>query len=772
MARQIDKSAASSAMPHDSARLHVTGAARYVDDITAPRGTLVLVPGLSTIASGRIKTLNLDAVRSHPDIAAVLTAADILGTNDVSPVAGDDPMFADGIVSYCGQIIYAVVASSVQTARQAMRLAVIEYEEWPPILTIQDAIAKDSFLMPPMEISKGNPAEAIDQAPHQLQGEITIGGQEHFYLEGQAALAIPDEQKQITIYASSQHPTEIQHKVAEVLGWPFHSVQVEVRRMGGGFGGKESQGNHPACLSALAAVITGHPVKTIYDRDDDMRITGKRHDGVIAYQAGFDNDGKILGVIFEYRLRCGMSFDLSKSVAERALLHADNAYAIPNMQATALLCKTNTPSNTAFRGFGGPQGMMGIERVIDHIAHELGLDSLQVRQLNFYPDHDSKNPAMTHYGQPVRDSIIGDLVAKLTKSSDYRNRRQAIKAWNKTHKNLSRGIALTPVKFGISFNKTLLNQAGALIHIYTDGSVQLNHGGTEMGQGLFTKVKQITADVFGITTDRIRAAATNTGKVPNTSATAASSGTDLNGMAAFNAAMTIRNRMANHLAGMYNISPDEVTFAGNHLSIGADKITFAEAANLCWQGRISLSSTGYYATPDINWDSEKCHGQPFYYFAYGAAVAEVMVDLLTGEHRLLEVDILHDAGASINPAIDLGQIEGGFIQGMGWLTVEEVIYGDDGRLLTHAPSTYKIPAASDRALASRIDLYPSKGNLVPTIMRSKAVGEPPLMLGMSVFFALSDALAQKTGHYPHLDAPATAERIFMTAAAENPQAKS
>ena len=752
------------AMPHESAVLHVTGAARYVDDIRVPKNTAVIVPGLSPVAKGKIKTLKLDDVRAHDGVIAVLTAEDIPGHNDVSPVFGDDPMLAEGEVHYAGQIIYAVVAEDVRSARAAMKKAVVEIEPETPVLTIDEAMAGAHFLDKPWTVATGDAERAIKSANHQIEGVLYVGGQEHFYLEGQAALAIPEENKQVTIHVSSQHPTEIQHKVAEVLGYAFHDVQVEVRRMGGGFGGKESQGNHPACLSALAATVTGRPVKMVYDRDDDMKITGKRHDIKISYRAGFDDDGRLEGVIFDQALRCGMSFDLSKAISERAVLHADNAYHIPNLAVTAYLCRTNTPSNTAFRGFGGPQGMMGIERVIDEIAHHLKRDPLEIRKINFYPDHDANSHGNTHYGQVVQDSVINDLVAKLEETSSYKRRRGEIEDWNNTSTNVKRGIALTPVKFGISFNKTMLNQAGALVHIYTDGTVMLNHGGTEMGQGLFTKVKQITAEVFGIAPELVRTTPTHTGKVPNTSATAASSGTDLNGMAAFNAASTIKARMADHLAGLHQCAAEDVIFKDSQVHMKDTVISFADASNLCWQGRISLSSTGYYATPEIHWNPEEGKGRPFFYYAYGAAVTEVAVDVKTGEHRLLSVDILHDAGKSINPALDLGQIEGGYIQGVGWLTLEEVVYGDDGRLLSHAPATYKIPAASDRPLEQKIELYPSEGNLSDTIYKSKAVGEPPLMLGMSAFFALSHALSFTGERYPALNAPATAECLSMTAA--------
>ena len=750
------------AMAHESASQHVTGTARYIDDIPTPSNTVVVIPGLSPVAKGFITKLDLDKVRAHDGIIAVMTKDDIPGLNDVSPVFGDDPMLADGRVDYAGQIIYAVVAEDVRTARAAMTKAIVEITPEDPVLTIDQALEEKLFLDRPFTLSKGDAASAIENAPHHIEGEFYIGGQEHFYLEGQAALALPDENRQITVHVSTQHPTEAQHKVADMLGYSHHDVQVEVRRMGGGFGGKESQGNHPACLSALAATLTGRPAKMIYDRDDDMKITGKRHDVKIMYKAGFDDKGRIMGVSFDQALRCGMSFDLSKAVAERAVLHADNSYDIPHLTVTSYLCRTNTPSNTAFRGFGGPQGMMGVERVMDQVAHYLGRDTLDIRKLNFYPDHDQGKPATSHYGQVINDCIINDLTERLEASSDYWSRRKAITEWNSTNLILKRGIALTPVKFGISFNKTMLNQAGALVHVYTDGTVMLNHGGTEMGQGLFTKVKQITAEVFGIPSSMIRTTPTHTGKVPNTSATAASSGTDLNGMAAYNASMTIRDRMADHLAELHQCESKSIVFHEGNVHIGNDAISFAEAANLCWQGRISLSSTGFYATPEISWDPQKGQGRPFYYYAYGAAVTEVVVDIMTGEHRLLRVDILHDAGKSINPAIDLGQIEGGYIQGVGWLTLEEVVYGNDGRLLSHAPATYKIPAAADRPLTQHIDLYPSTGNQSDTIYKSKAVGEPPLMLGMSAFFALNDALSSCRDDYPALNAPATAERLAMT----------
>ena len=577
-------------------------------------------------------------------------------------------------------------------------------------------------------------------------------------------MAIPGEDGEIQLFSSTQHPSEIQHKTAEMLGLANHAVTVETRRMGGAFGGKESQGNLPAMTAALAAYLTGHPAKTIYDRDDDFMLTGKRHDCRIDYHVGFDDDGRVLAVEFEQALRCGMSWDLSAGIAARAMCHADNAYDIPHMKITNYCCLTHTQSNTAFRGFGGPQGMLGIERVMDEVAHYLGLDPLQVRRKNFYPDKGAAKFGITPYGQTVEDCVIQPIVDELVKTSDYVARRAAIAAFNAANQYVKRGIALTPVKFGISFNTTFLNQAGSLIHVYNDGSVHLNHGGTEMGQGLYTKIAQIVAHEFQIDVDLVKITATTTGKVPNTSATAASSGTDLNGMAAMRAAQTIKGRIAAFLADEYQTDQAEVVFANGQVHIGTDSMAFADAVKRAYLGRVSLSATGFYATPKLSWDKDRMHGRPFYYFAYGAAVSEVIVDLLTGENRLLRADLLHDVGKSINPAIDMGQIEGGFLQGVGWLTTEELVWDAAGRLQTHAPSTYKIPACSDRPIDWRVAFYADGENSEDTIHKSKAVGEPPLMLGISSFLALSDALAGiKGAAYPALDAPATAERLLLTA---------
>ncbi len=755
---------------HDSAHKHVAGSATYVDDIKTPDNTLVVLIGQSAHAHASITKMDLSKVAAAPGVVCVLSADDIPGHNDCSPVRGDDPVFAEEIVEYMGQAIFAIAAETMQAARDALGLAIVEYKVLTPILTIDEAMKAGSWLGPAASMASGDADGAIAGAKHKIEGRIEIGGQEHFYLEGQAALAIPGEDGDMYLHCSTQHPTEIQHKVAEVLGVASHAVTIETRRMGGAFGGKESQGNLPAITAALAARITGRPAKTVYDRDDDFILTGKRHDFRIDYAVGFDDKGRIHGVIFDQALRCGMSWDLSEAIATRAMCHADNAYHIPNLRVVSHRCKTHTASNTAFRGFGGPQGIVGIERVIDEVAHYLGLDPVEVRLRNYYPDktNQPEDLASTHYGQPVTDGILADLTDQLVKSSDYHNRRREIAAFNESNQWVKRGLAFSPVKFGISFNTRFLNQAGALVLLYADGSIQLNHGGTEMGQGLNTKVAQIVAHEFGVDIGTVKITATNTGKVPNTSATAASSGADLNGMAALNAARTIRLRMVDYLAQFYEIDADDIRFENGTVSLGETSISFGEAAKQAYLGRIQLSATGFYATPKLHWDNASSTGRPFYYFAYGAAVSEVAVDLLTGENRILRTDILHDAGKSLNPAIDIGQIEGGFVQGAGWLTTEELVWNDTGKLTTHAPSTYKIPACSDRPLEFNVALYDGE-NTEETVHRSKAVGEPPLMLGISVFLALSDALsginATTIGvpSYPALDAPATPERLLMKA---------
>ena len=799
-------------LPHDAAALHVTGRARYVDDIPVPADCLHLAFGLSPIARGKITAMDLSAVRAAPGVVEVIAGADFDTIPDCAPSAHDEPLLSDGTIHYAGQPLFLVAAESHLAARKAASLARLDLAEETPILGVEEALAAGSiFEEGPRVYGKGDIEAALARAPHVIAGRIDVGGQEHFYLEGQSALVLPQDGGEMIVHSSSQHPTEIQHKVADALGLPMHAVRVEVRRMGGGFGGKESQGNALAIACAVIAARTGRPARMRYDRDDDFTVTGKRHDIRVDYRVGFDDTGRVLGVDFTHALRCGWSMDLSLPVADRAMLHADNAYDLPAARITSHRLRTNHQSATAFRGFGGPQGMVGIERVMDHVAHVLGRDPLEVRRVNYYPEarlepsdasgggifeakmglrldttgltgrgamkvketagrgsryggaHSpvpvAAKEGVTPYGMMVEDFILHALTDRLAESADYAGRRAAIAAWNAANPVLKRGIALTPVKFGISFTLTHLNQAGALVHVYHDGSIAMNHGGTEMGQGLFQKVAQVAASRFGVGIDRVKITATDTAKVPNTSATAASSGTDLNGMAVQAACDTIRDRIAAVVAPELQAEAADVVFEGGMVRAGAAEMSFEAAVAQTYMARVSLSATGFYRTPDIQWNRIAGKGRPFFYFAYGAACSEVVIDTLTGENRILRTDILHDAGASLNPALDIGQVEGGFVQGAGWLTTEELVWDGKGRLRTHAPSTYKIPACSDRPDIFNVALW-DQPNRAETIYRSKAVGEPPLMLGISVLMALSDACAACGPHYPDLQAPATAEAVL------------
>jgi len=744
---------------HDSAELHVTGRAVYIDDMPEPEGLLHVAPGFARDAScGRITSLDLSAVEASPGVVKVLTAKDIPGRNDCSPSLGDDPIFAESDIVFHGQVVFAVVAETREAARRAARLARIVVDKSKPVVTADEAIrAGTKDVLPEYTFTRKDAAAAIAASPNSLLDSFLIGGQEHFYLEGQISMAVPDEKGGMVVHCSTQHPTEVQHCVAHMLHVNSSDVTCECRRMGGGFGGKESQAAQWACLAALAAHVTGRPAKCRLDRDDDMIMTGKRHDFRVGFEAGFDGDGRLLAVNVEFDARCGCSADLSQGVNDRTMFHADNAYFYPALRIHSRRLRTNTVSNTAFRGFGGPQGMVFSERMMESVALRTGRDALDVRKRNFY----GKNRDLTPYGQQVTDNILLELVSELERTSDYRGRRAQVSAYNAASRVLKKGLSLTPVKFGISFTLTHLNQAGALVLAYTDGSVQLNHGGTEMGQGLYTKIAQVVAEVFGIGLDKVRICATSTGKVPNTSPTAASSGSDLNGMAAKRAAEEIRDTIANLLARDWRVPKARITFADGHVTSGQKRMTFAEACARTHQARLPLSATGYYATPKITWDRAKAKGRPFLYFSYGASCSEVTIDTMTGEMRVDRVDILHDVGKSLNPALDLGQVEGAFVQGMGWLTTEELVFDGEGRLRTHAPSTYKIPCASDVPEIFNVALFESKGNKEDTIYRSKAVGEPPLMLGISVWTAIFNAVASVgSGTIPALDTPATPEAIL------------
>lgn len=752
---------------HESAHLHVSGEAHYTDDIPEPRNTLYAAIGKSTQAHAHIKHIDLSRVRAAPGVVDVITAADLPGANQFGSMVADDPLLADSEVLYAGQPVFVVVAQDIELARAAAQLADIEYQPLPALLTIREAMQHGSLLRPPNRLQRGDPADALRQAPHQLTGEIEIGGQEHFYLEGHIALAVPRENNCMHVYSSTQHPDEVQHKVAGALGVSAKDVVVECRRLGGGFGGKETQPALFACLAAVMARRNGCAVKLRPDRVDDILISGKRHDFLVGYQVGYDDQGQIQALELSYAMRCGYSHDLSVSINERAILHAENAYYIPHIGVTSYLCKTNTASNTAFRGFGGPQALAAIEYIIDTIARTLNIDPLLARQRNFYGSGERDE---TPYGQTVADNILQPLTRLLIQSSDYQQRRAEIDLYNAASPIIKRGLALTPVKFGIAFTAQFLNQAGALIHVYTDGTIQLNHGGVEMGQGLNTKVMQVVGEILQVDLARIRVMAANTGKVPNASATAASSGSDLNGKAAEDAAWKIRNTLSAFAAEQAQIPADEVRWRHEHISAGEQHWTFAELVNAAYLARVPLWANGFYATPAIHFDHEQKRGRPFLYYAYGAAVSEVAIDTLSGETRLLRTDILHDCGQSLNPALDTGQIEGAFMQGVGWLTCEELCWDEQGRLRTHAPSTYKIPTAREwpqqfniRLLSQAAPNETWVANREQTIYRSKAVGEPPLMLAISVWLAIRDAIASlaPAGHAPELRAPATPEAVLQ-----------
>ncbi|RBW47584.1 xanthine dehydrogenase molybdopterin binding subunit [Psychromonas sp. B3M02] len=742
---------------HESAIKQVIGKAVYVDDKAEEVNSLHAYPVVSTIAHGNIVSIDTTPAFAVQGVVDIFSTKDIPGTNDIGPVFSGDILLTDELIEYHGQPILLVVATSYKAARIAARKVVIEYQTLAPMLDIKQAIKEQHWVRPPHALNRGDAKQAIDNAPHKISGDLDIGGQEHFYLEGQVSIATPTEEGGMFIQCSSQHPSEVQHLVAKVLKQPFNYVTVEMRRMGGGFGGKETQAAPWTCLAALAAFHTGKTVKIRLARSDDFKSTGKRHPFYNTYQVGFDQQGLIEGVDININGYCGYSPDLSDAIVDRALFHADNAYYYPNAHINGNRCKTNTVSHTAFRGFGGPQGMIMAEQLVDDIAYYLKKDPLEIRKLNLYkPGRD-----LTPYKQKVEQFILKDMIAQMEEEGDYWARKEAIAAFNKTSPIIKKGLSLTPVKFGISFTVQHLNQAGALLVIYSDGSVHVNHGGTEMGQGLNTKIAQIVAQAFSIDMAHILVNATRTDKVPNTSPTAASSGTDLNGMAALNAANTIKQRLFEFAAQHFDVSLEQMQLSDNQLVHEKGQISFAELINLAYLNRISLSTTGYYATPEIYYDREKAEGHPFFYYAYGLALSEVEIDILTGENTVTRTDILHDVGSSINPALDIGQIEGAFIQGMGWLTTEDLSWNEQGALASNAPATYKIPAIGDTPAVFNVKLYNSQ-NPATTVFKSKAVGEPPFMLGISVWSAIRNALASITDYQyaPSLNPPATPEAVL------------
>ena len=743
---------------HDSAHMHVQGSAAYIDDMNVPEGTLHVAFALSNVAHGKITSIDIKIAEKAQGVHSVLLAKDIKHLN-IGPLIHDEPILAKDEVVFYGQAIAAVLADSHENARKAAALIEFQITELDSIVTVEQAMAKKSFLDEPLVVNTGDADKAITKAKNKLNGRITIGGQEHYYLEGQVALAIPTEDNEMIIHSSTQNPSEVQHLVAHVLGTSHNAIEVVTRRMGGGFGGKETDSSQLACVCALFTQLCGLPVKARLSRRDDILMTGKRHDFVADYDVGYSDDGKIQGIKIDLAARCGYSLDLSKAIVSRALFHADNAYYIPNATFRGFLCKTNTASNTAFRGFGGPQGMLAIENIIEEIASNLGVDALTIRKINFYQKNTNN---VTPYDQVVEDNIINELTSELVEDSNYLTRREKVSKFNKQNKYLKKGLALSPVKFGISFTTPLLNQAGALVNVYKDGSIYINHGGTEMGQGLFVKVAQVVANEFGVDIERVKVSATSTAKVPNTSPTAASSGSDLNGMAAREACLRIKQNMSEFALKHFDLSIGEIKFQDSCVLLGKKKITFDDFVSLSYLNRVELFSNGFYKTPKIYFDAIKQKGRPFYYYSYGACVSEVLVDCLTGEYKLLAVDILHDVGASLNPAIDMGQIVGGYIQGMGWLCSEELKWNDSGVLLTTGASTYKIPAIGDTPEHFEVKIKPNISNHENTIHKSKAVGEPPLMLAISTWLAIKNAIynadnSNKTG----LNAPASFEEVFF-----------
>ncbi len=756
---------------HQSAYKHVSGASVYVDDIPVHDQLLHGFVLYSPYAHAAIRSLNTEPARRMPGVAAVLSAGDIPGINQMGPIVHDEPCLAEQEVRFVGQAICLIAAESESLARQAAERIEIEFEELPAVLSLKQAMAVQNMMGPERKIERGQVRQVLQEAPMRLSGSFETGAQEHWYLETQTALCLPGEDQEFMVYSSTQHPSETQAVVAEVLGVPRHAVTVEIRRMGGAFGGKETQANHVAAWAALLSRAARRPVKLRLFRDDDQIMTGKRHPFFIRYEVGFDEQGRILALDVEQNANGGAATDLSFAILERAMFHADNAYYIPNMRVIGRVWKTNLPSNTAFRGFGGPQGVAGMEYIIDRIARSLQMDPLEVRRINFY---DMYKRDVTHYGQRVEQNHLPLLYKQLTVSSDYYKRRKQAVRFNAQNEFVKRGLACTPVKFGISFTTAFLNQAGALVHVYQDGTVQVNHGGTEMGQGLHTKMRQIAAAEFGVDQERILITPTNTSKVPNTSATAASSGTDLNGMAVKNAMDKLKFRMAYQVTEYFNQKDEQSYTLSKHImfknnmvfdATNPDRsVSFEEAARICYLNQIPLSATGFYKTPDIYFDREKGQGKPFHYFAFGMAVSEVEIDLLTGRHTLIRTDILHDVGDSVNPDLDVGQIQGAFVQGTGWCTMEECKWDENGRLLTHSPDTYKIPGIHDIPQDFRVQLLQNAPN-EGTIRGSKAVGEPPFLHGLSVWFAIKDALSSIDGHRqePELGFPATNEAIVLAA---------
>ena len=752
---------------HESATRQVQGSANYVDDVIEPQSTLYAAVGVSQCAKGTINSINLDAVRQSEGVVDVITIDDVPGHKDIGPVFEGDPLLANGEIKFFGQPVFAVLATSVNLARQAALKGKVEVSEAKPILSAEAAHQQRTFVRPLHRFGQHTDRveSTFEKAIHQAHGTLSIGGQEHMYLEGQVSLAIPDEEDRMKIYTSSQHPSEVQKLVAEVLDVKLHRVMVDMRRMGGGFGGKETQAAQWACIAALLASRNQCAVKLRLPRFTDMHVTGKRHPFENEFDVAFDETGKIEATRMTINGICGHSPDLSDAIVDRAMFHADNGYFLGDSDIVGHRLQTNMVSHTAYRGFGGPQGMIMAEAMIDKIARAIGSDPLSVRKRNLYGP---TTGSFTPYGMKVEHNLLPDMIAELEETAQYWQRREAIAAFNRESPVIKKGLALTPVKFGISFTAKHLNQAGALVHIYTDGSIQVNHGGTEMGQGLHTKIGQIAANEFGLDLDMIEVTATRTDKVPNTSPTAASSGTDLNGKAVQNACITLKARLAECFAKSLGLEDraGDVLFINEHVVLDEHKITFTELVQQAYFARVSLSSSGFYKTPKLQYNRDTGEGRPFFYFAYGVSMSEVSVDTLTGEYTVDKVNVLHDVGNSLNPAIDIGQIEGAFIQGMGWLTTEDLKWNEAGKLISENMATYKIPAIGDTPKEFNVKLFGRK-NAEDSIYHSKAVGEPPFMLAISVWCALKDAISSLSGYTvdPQLDTPATPERVLNAVSA-------
>ena len=756
-------------IPHDSAAGHVSGESIFLDDVAPARGELLVDYLGSPVAHGRVISLDLTEAKKIPGVVGLFTHKDVPGHNTFGPIIKDEHVLVEDIATFIGDPIVLIAAESKTAIKAAKRAIKLQMEELEPVFTIEQAIEKDTFIGFKRIIAQGDAAAAYQTSPHRLEGSLTIGGQEHFYLESQVAICYPGEYGQMTVHSSTQHPTETQNLVAEIIGVPFNKVVCICKRMGGAFGGKESQAATPAAMAAMVAMKTKRPARIVYGKDDDMRVTGKRHPYLSKYKVGFDDAGRILSLTVELFSNGGCSCDLSPSVLERSMLHSDNAYYLPNVHITGRVCKTNLPSNTAFRGFGGPQGVVSTENIIEEIARHLGVDSYDVRMANLYGIHDRN---VTPYGQIYTNNVLAKLLGDLRESSEYNQRRRDIKNFNRTSTTHVRGLSMTPVKFGISFTKKTLNQGNALVNIYTDGSVMVSHGGTEMGQGLNTRVRQIVADELGISYDNVIVAPTSTDKNNNTSPTAASSGTDLNGAAAADACQKLRKRLADFAAPMLAKleeglapSPDHLDFVDGFISDRRDpskRIGFKALICAAYLERVNLGERGFYATPGVDFNRETGKGHPFLYYTNGAAVAEVLIDRYTGETKVTRVDLLMDGGERINPGIDRGQVTGGFIQGMGWVTTEELRYNSRGDLLSHSPTTYKIPNVSDVPDIFNIEFFDNPNSFV-SVKKHKSLGEPPLLLGLCVWTAVKNALVSANGGAAvNLKLPATNETILMS----------